>query len=138
MAAEYTAIAPQTVAANDIVKFNANPVWCGRNVTSREDSGLITLRSCGCCERYLVLFSANIAIPTGGTVEEISLALSLEGEPMSSTIMSVTPAAVENFFNVSTSIFIDVDCGCCKSLSVKNINTQAITVRNANIIVIRD
>jgi hypothetical protein len=51
--------------------------------------------------------------------------------------MTVTPAAVENFWNVFSAIYIDVPQNCCVSVSVRNINTQAIEVQNANLIVER-
>lgn len=68
-------------------------------------------------------FGGNIAIPTGGTVEPISLALAIDGEAVPSTTMIVTPAAVENFFNVFSAIYIDVPRGCCVNVSVKNVST---------------
>ena len=82
-------------------------------------------------------FGGNIAVPTGGTVEAISIALALEGEGIASSTMIVTPAAVEEYFNVFGSMFIDVPRGCCVTVSVKNTNTQSILVQNANLIVER-
>ena len=51
--------------------------------------------------------------------------------------MIVTPAAVEQFWNVYGAIFVEVPKGCCYSLSVQNISTQPIEVQNANLIVER-
>ena len=68
-------------------------------------------------------FGGNIAIPEGGTVEPISLALAVEGEAVPSTTMIVTPAAAGDFFNVFSAIYIDVPRGCCVNVSVKNIST---------------
>ena len=82
-------------------------------------------------------FGGNIAIPTGGTVEAISLAITIEGEPVGATTMIVTPAAVENYFNIHSDVFIDVPKGCCYSIGVENISTQPILMQNANIIVER-
>jgi hypothetical protein len=65
-----------------------------------------------------VTFGGNIAIPTGGTVGPISLAIAIDGEPIPSTTMIVTPAAVEEFFNIFGAIFIDVPRGCCVTISV--------------------
>jgi hypothetical protein len=84
-----------------------------------------------------VAFGGNISIPTGGTVGPISLAISLEGEALQPTTMTVTPAAVEEFFNVYASTFVDVPRGCCVTVSVKNISTQSIDVQNANLIIER-
>jgi hypothetical protein len=105
----------------------------------RDGSGLVTLRGVTnqCRSRYKVTFGGNIAIPTGGTVEDISMAIVVEGEPLSSTIMTVTPAAVENFWNIFTAVLIDVPQNCCISIGVRNINDQAIEVQNANLIVER-
>jgi hypothetical protein len=48
-----------------------------------------------CRARYKITFGGNIAIPTGGTVEAISMAITLDGEPVVTTTMISTPAAVE-------------------------------------------
>jgi len=105
----------------------------------RTGSGLVTLKgnTTQCRARYRVSFGGNIAIPTGGTVEAISLAIAIEGEAVPSTTMIVTPAAVEEFFNVFSAVFFDVPRNCCMTVSVKNISTQAVDVQNANLIVER-
>ena len=136
--AEYTGILLQTVAEGQNVLFTETPVPCCRgNVQHREGSGIFRLRGSQCRARYKVSFGANIAVPTGGTVEAISLALALEGDPLASATAIVTPAAVEEFFNVYVSVFVDVPCGCCTTVSVENTSTQAINVQNANLIVER-
>lgn len=136
---EITANALQTVEANQNVLFT-DTVVCGNcSIMHRGGSGLVTLRGITnqCRARFRVSFGGNIAIPAGGTVEEISLAISLNGEPVGSTIMIQTPAAVEDFANVYSSIFIDVPAGCCTQVGVRNTSTQAIDVQNANLIVER-
>jgi hypothetical protein len=102
----------------------------------RDGSGLVSLRGVTgqCRARFKVSFGGNISIPTGGTVGPISLAISLNGEPMAATTMTVTPAAVENPWNVFSAIFIDVPQGCCVSVGVQNISDQPIDVQNANLI----
>ena len=142
MAVELTANATQTVAAGQNVLFTDAPVKCGRGyVVHRDGSGLVTLRGicngCASIARYKVLFVGNISIPTGGAVAPISVALSLGGEAIPTTTATVTPAAVENAFNVATSAFVDVPRDCCVSLSVRNISTQAINVANANLMIER-
>lgn len=137
--AEYTYTGQQTVAQNGNVLFNETAV-CGSNcIKHREGSGIITLRGLTnqCRARFFVNFSANIAIPTGGTVEAISLAVAISGEPVLSSQMISTPAAVEQFNNVSAGIFIDVPAGCCVNIAVENTSSQAVDVSNANIIVTR-
>lgn len=144
--AEYSAVAVQTVSANQNVLFTGGTDSDNCSVIHREDSGLINLRglvrnnggcNCGRKAKYKVTFGANIAAPTGGTAGAISLALALNGEAVQSTQMIVTPAAVNEFFNVSRSIFVEVPAGCCAQLSVKNTSTQDVSVQNANIIVER-
>lgn len=137
---EYTNAAVQTVAVNQNVLFAETPVGCNRGyVTHREGSGLVTLRGITnqCRARYKVTFGGNIAVPTGGTAGAISVALAVNGEALNSAVATVTPAAVEEYFNVFSSAYIDVDRGCCLSLSVKNISTQAVNVANPNLIVER-
>lgn len=136
---EITANAVQTVLENQNVIFTDNIVCGSASIIHRDGSGLVTLRgiTSQCRARFKVSFGANIAIPTGGTVEPISLAITIEGEPIGTTTMTITPAAVENFFNVSSSIYVDVPRGCCLSVGVRNINTQSILVQNANLIVER-
>ena len=142
MAVELTANATQTVAAGQNVLFTDTPVKCNRGyVVHRDGAGLVTLRGiCNGCSpiaRYRVLFGGNLAVPTGGTVGAISVALALGGEALPTTTATVTPAAVENAFIVATSAFVDVPRGCCVSLSVRNISTQAINVANANLMIER-
>ena len=137
--AEFTNIGIQTVALGQNVVFTETPVCPTRCITHREGSGIVRLKGNTNQNRarYLVGFSGNIQIPTGGTVEEISIAISVDGEPLLSTQMIATPAAVENFFNVSSQAYIDAPCGCCVTVSVENTSAQAIEVQNANLIVAR-
>lgn len=153
MAAEYSANALQTVAPNGSVIFTEAPVPCNRGIINhREESGIFRLasptvingngigRSCCCYQtlptaNYEVAFHANIQIPTGGTVESISLALVIDGEVDPSSTMTITPAAVEEPGNVGADIIVAVPYICrCSSVSVRNISTQAIEVVNANIV----
>lgn len=136
---EIIANALQTVAANQNVYFTDEVTGGNCAIMHRDDSGLVTLKGVTnqCRARYKVTFGGNIAVPAAGTVDAISLALTIEGEPVGATTMTVTPAAVSEFFNVFSAVFIDVPRGCCVTVSVKNITTQAIDVQNANLIVER-
>ena len=129
----------QTVQANQNVYFTDTVVCGNTTIGHRDDSGLVTLSGITnqCRARFLVSFGGNVAIPTGGTVEPISLAIAINSETVPGTTMIVTPAAVENFFNVSASTFVDVPRGCCLTISIKNIGAAAIDVQNANLIVSR-
>ena len=137
--AEFTSVALQTVELGQNVLFTETPVCPTKCITHREGSGVVRLRGLTnqCRARFLVSFSGNIQVPAGGTVEEISVAISIDGEPLQSARMIVTPAAVENFFNVSSQVYIDVPQGCCATVSVQNTSEQAIEVQNANLIAVR-
>ena len=147
--AEYSNATLQTVNSGQDVIFSQTPVPCQRGfVQHRDEQGSFILSGwiprqtgCPCCKKdsalYLVDFGANIAIPAGGTVGEISLALTIGGSEISASIMIVTPAAVEQFFNVSRAINVQVFSNCCQALTVRNISNQPILVQNANIIISR-
>jgi hypothetical protein len=51
--------------------------------------------------------------------------------------MIVTPAAVEQFFNVASAVYLNVPCGCCSQISVQNVSDIPVNVQNANLIVER-
>ena len=136
---EITANAIQTVASNANVLFT-DTVVCGNcAITHRDGSGLVTLRGLTnqCRARFRVSFGGNIAIPTGGTVGPISLAIAVDGEAVATTTMISTPAAVEEYQNVFSAIFLDIPRGCCSQISVRNTSDEPIEIQNANLIVER-
>lgn len=138
--AEFTAIALQTVAQGDDIAFTETPVNGTKCIVHRQGSGIVKLRGITnqCRARFLISYSGNIQIPTGGEVGAISLAIAIDGEPLQSTQMIVTPAAVENLWNVSTQAYVDVPCNCCVTAAVQNTSTQAIQAQNSNLIVVRE
>lgn len=138
--AEYTSVALQEVAAGQNVVFTETPVRSNRGyVLHRDGSGIFTLRGITnqCTARYKVSFGGNIAVPAGGTVGEISVAIAVEGEALGSATAIVTPAAVEEFGNVFTAVYVEVPRGCCLTVAVRNTSDDAINVQNANLIVER-
>lgn len=138
MALEISNVALQTVAPQANVLFAETPVRdCRGQIVHREGSGIVTLRGAPNCARYKVSFGANVAIPTGGTVGPISLAITLDGEPLGSATMIVTPTVVDAFFNVFKPVFVNVPCNSCATVSVRNTTATAIDVTNANLIVER-
>ena len=136
---EIIANALQTVAANQNVYFTDEITGGSMSISHRSNSGLVNLfgNTNQCRARFKVTFGANIAVPTGETVGPITLAISVNGEPVQSTSMVVTPAAVDTFFNVFSAIFIDVPRGTVESISVKNIGDIPVNVENANLIIER-
>lgn len=136
---EIIANAVQTVGANQNVYFT-DTVVCGNGcITHRDDSGLVSIK--GITDqrraRYRVTFGGNIAVPTGGTIGPISLAIAIDGEPILATSMIVTPAAVNNYFNVHSTVFVEVPRCCCSTISIRNTTATSINVANANLIVER-
>lgn len=137
--AEFTAIALQSVEENDNILFSETPVKGNCSIVHREGSGLVTLRGLTnqCRAMFKVFFSGNIGLPTGGTVGPISLAIAINGESVPSSQMIVTPAAVEEFNNVASGVFLTVPAGCCSQISIENTSDQTIDVQNANLIIER-
>ena len=134
--AEFTNSNIVTVAAGQNLPLTETVVKGGNCITHREGAGIVTLRGVTnqCRARYKVSFGANIAIPDGGTVAPISVALAIAGEPLNSATAIVTPAAAGEYFNVFTAAFIDVPRGCCITIAVENTSTQAINISNSNLI----
>jgi hypothetical protein len=97
--AEFTNVAAQTVAANGNVVFSSTAVKGSNCIQHREGSGIITLRGLTnqCKARFFVDFSGNIAIPTGGTVGAISLAIAISGEPVLSSFCSLQTCRSDSF-----------------------------------------
>ena len=116
---------------------------CNRGyVIHRNGSGILTLRGivnnpCAKFARYKVEFNGNIAIPTGGTAGEISLALAIDGEPLQTSRARVTPTVVNAYFNVTSVANITVPAGCCLTISIENTSGVPINVQNANLTVDR-
>ena len=138
MAAEYSAIPVQTIAVDENVIFANGSRACHKGyIQHRDTSGIFFLKGAtnGCRAVYRVTFNGNIAIATGGAVEPISVALTINGEELGNATATVTPAAIGDFFNVSVATFIEIPCGCCVTVSVENVSdTTAIDVSNSNII----
>lgn len=142
--AEFSANALQTVNPGESIVFTENPVPCTKGlVRHRDGTGafLLSGRSNNCCPcrsvNYLVDFGANIAVPTGETVGAISVAITIDGATIPGSEMTVTPAAVEEFFNVSRAINVGIWNGCCESVSIRNTSEIPILVQNANVIFTR-
>lgn len=134
MAVEYIAL-EQTVEPGANIIFAASIPQCGgRGIRQRAGSGLIEFRGTQCKTQFVARFAGNIAIPADGTVGEISAAITLNGEALAASEMVVTPAAVEEFWNISTQALVD-DMKCCENIAVRNTSDQPITLRSGNLIV---
>lgn len=139
--AEYSYIPVQTVEVNENLIFVNGSRQCRKGfIQHRDDSGIFTFKGTNnpCGATYKVSFGANIAIADGGTVEPISIALTYSGEVLRNTIRTVTPTAIGDAFSISFDTLIDVPCGCCETISVRNISENtSVDVANANIIIDR-
>lgn len=149
MAAEYLANAVQDVSLNAPVNFTAS-IPCTKGYVYHEDeTGIFILRgiTCGqCFATYQVTFNGNIAIPEGGTVAPIAIAITVNGEPRLTSRAIFTPAAVEDYGNVTSTAIIKVPRGCCFSISVEAVPATTdptvtpapvIEVQNANLVIDR-
>lgn len=147
--AEYLANPVQNVALNAPVLFSAS-IPCNKGYVYHEDeTGIFTLRGItnNCFARYQVTFNGNIAIPTGGAVTPIAIAVAVNGEPRLTSRAIYTPAAVDEYGNVTSTALVTVPKGCCFSLSVRYVDattddaavtpTPLIEVQNANLVVNR-
>ena len=148
--AEFTYNPVQLVQPNQPVVLNTS-IGCPHGyVLHRNESGIVTLRgvvnnACGCFARYQVTFNGNIAVPEDGTVGPIAIALAIDGEAIQTSRAIVTPAATDEYFNVTSTAIVTIPKGCCENLSVENVSfgataadaPTAINVQNANLTVSR-
>ena len=137
--AEYVTAGIVTVPAGQNVPM-VSTAACGKPcIVHRQGAGIVTLRGITNQNRSLfrVSFGGNIAIPTGGTVEAITAALAINGEPLTSATATVTPAAVGNYFNIYVSAQVCVPKGCCLTVAIENTSTQAVNFANSNLTVER-
>ena len=127
------------VSAGQNVPLTETAVNSKPCIVHRAGAGLVTLRGLTnqCRALYKVSYGGNIAIPTGGTVEAITAALAVNGEALNSATATVTPAAVENYFNVYVSAQVSVPKGCCVTVAMKNTSNQAVNFANSNFTVER-
>ena len=134
----------QNVILDTVIPCNKGYVY------HRDQSGILILRgivNCpqACFARYQVTFNGNIALPEGADVGPISVALAIDGEPIQTSRAIYTPAAVDEYGNVTSTAIITVPRGCCFSVTVENTSAPAapggvapeINVQNANLVVSR-
>lgn len=116
--ARYITSTDQNVALNGTIPFDIVSIPCNKGCVIPLTTGVLTLRS-GISNpaRYDVTLQANVAIPEGGAVTPIALAVTLNGVALPDSVAIVTPAAAEDVWHINTSIPITVPCGCCVSVS---------------------
>ena len=151
MAAEYLANAVQDVSLNAPIIFTAS-IPCTRGYVYHEDeTGIFILRGivnnqCARFATYQVTFNGNIAIPDGGDIVPIAIAITVNGEPRLTSRAIFTPVETEEYGNVTSTAIIRVPRGCCFSLAVENVPATTdpavtpapiIEVQNANFVINR-
>ena len=116
--ARYLTSTDQNVALNGIIPFDDVSISCNKGCVIPLAVGVLTLKG-GSNQpaRYEVTLQGNIAIPEGGAVTPIAVAITLNGVPVADSVSIVTPAAAEDLWHVNTSATITVPCGCCVSVS---------------------
>ena len=152
MACEFLYNPIQEVALNAPILFDTS-IPCSRgNVYHEGQTGNFILKgassgnSCNCFAQYQVTFNGNIAIPEGGTVTPIAVAIAVNGEPRLTSRAIFTPAAVDEYGNVTSTAIVKVPRCCCFSLSVDAVPATTdptvtpapvINVQNANLTITR-
>lgn len=147
--AEYIENPVQSVALNAPVLFE-DSIPCRKGYVFHENqTGVFVLRgiTCNCFARFQVTFNGNIAIPEGGAVTPIALAITVDGEPKLTSTAIFTPQAVSEYGNVTSTALITVPKGCCFAVSVRYIDattddatvtpTPVVEVKNANLVINR-
>lgn len=122
--ARYITSTDQNVALNGAIPFDVVSIPCNKGCVVPIAAGVVTLNggSANRFARYEVTVQANVAIPTGGTVTPVALAITLNGVPLADSVAIVTPAAVEDVWHINTSTVITVPCGCCVSVSAEYVD----------------
>ena len=147
--AEYLSNSVQAVALNNPVLFT-DSIPCTRgNVYHEDGTGNFILRgnTPNCFARYQVTYNGNIAVPEGGTVTAIALAISVNGEARPTSRAIFTPQAVEEYGNVTSTAIVTVPKGCCFSVAIRYVDatdldpavtpTPTIDVQNSNLVITR-
>lgn len=116
--AKYITSTDQNVALNNTIPFDIVSIPCNRGCVVPLATGVLTLKSgVNNPARYDVTLQANIAIPEGGVVTPIAVAITLNGVVVPDSVAIITPTVAEDMWHVNTSTPITVPCGCCVSVS---------------------
>lgn len=147
--AEYLANAVQNVSLNGSVLFTAS-IPCAKGYVYHEDgTGIFILKGVtnNCFARYQVTYNGNVAVPEGGAVTPIAVAITVNGEERYTSEADFTPQAVDEYGNVTSTAIITVPRGCCFSISVRYVDatvedtavdpTPTIEVKNSNLVITR-
>ena len=135
--AEYRYNSAQTLAPGATVIFSNDFFPCNKGlIVHQNDSGLFQVRGivnnpCAEYGKLKINFGANIGIPEGGTVEAVTLAITVNGVTEPATTMISTPSAVNEFNNINREVEIPIPRGCCQNVAVTNTSSQDVLIQNA-------
>lgn len=116
--AKYITSTDQNVALNNTIPFDIVSIPCNKGCVIPITTGVLALRSgANNPARYDVTVQANVAIPEGGAVTPLAVAITLNGVAIPDSVAIVTPDAAEDVQHINTSTPITVPCGCCVSVS---------------------
>lgn len=117
----------ETVALNSPIPF-IDSIRCNKGLIFHQNgTGIFVLRGIvnnptSCFTRYEVEFTGNIAIPTGGAITPIATAIVVSGDERIGSRSISTPAAVDEYGNVTSRAIVDVPRGCCFTVAVEYVN----------------
>lgn len=117
----------ESVALNAPIQF-IDSIPCNKGyVFHSPGTGIFILRGIvnnptACFARYNVVFTGNISVPEAGAVTPIATAIVVSGEERTGSRSIYTPAAVDEYGNVTSRATIDVPRGCCFTVSVEYVN----------------
>lgn len=147
--AEFVYPEVQSIPLNEAAKLMDSIPCNKRYVLHENGSGILTLRgvvnnpSCGFA-RYKVTANGNMALPADGTAGPIAVALTLNGEVRPTSKAIITPAAVDEYGNFTSTAIFTIFAGCCPSVALRHVAAgtevtpaPVINVQNLNIIVDR-
>lgn len=117
--ARYITSTDGNVALNNAIPFDIVSIPCNKGDVIPLTTGVLTLKgnTRNRFARYEVRLQGNIAVPTGGDLTAIALGVTINGVVIPDSVAIITPQAVEEYGHISTSIPINVPCGCCVSVS---------------------
>lgn len=147
--AEFTNNNVQAVALNGALLFNSSIPCTKGYVLHENDTGNFYLRGCtpNCFARYQVTFNGNIAIPTGGAITPIAVAISVDGEVKQVSTADFVPTAVDTYGNVTSTTIVTVPRDSSRTIAVRYVDatvddaattpTPSIEVKNASLVITR-
>lgn len=122
--AKYITSSDVNVGLSDTIPFDIVSIPCNKGCVIPITTGVLTLQGSNSNRfaRYDVRVQGNFAIPEGGAVTPIAVAITLNGVPIPDSIAIITPAAAEDVWHINTAATITVPCGCCVSVSAEYVD----------------